>query len=256
VKIRFLGTHNAESKNTKLSTFIIDDIIAIESGSLTSEISFVEQEKIKAILLSHGHYDHIRGVPAFAFNNSCHTTRVYATSPTLKILSSHLVDGLIYPKFTEYTPICGKTSLEFVTIEPFIPIEIEGYKILALPVKHTLDAVGFEITSKDGKKIFYTGDTGPGLSGIWKHVTSKQIIIDLTFPNKLEDTAKNSKHLCPNMLKEELLNFNRINGYFPEIILIHLTPKFKREIRDEMKKIAEEINISFRIAKEGEEIII
>lgn len=67
--IRFLGTHNAESKDTKLVSFVIDDVLAVDAGSLASELTFSEQKKIKSILLSHGHYDHIRGVPSFAFNN-------------------------------------------------------------------------------------------------------------------------------------------------------------------------------------------
>jgi hypothetical protein len=52
LKIRFLGTHNAESKNTRLVSLLIDDIIAIDTGSLVSELTLKEQEKIKAILLT------------------------------------------------------------------------------------------------------------------------------------------------------------------------------------------------------------
>ncbi|UCD22371.1 MAG: MBL fold metallo-hydrolase, partial [Chloroflexota bacterium] len=77
--IRFLGTHNAESRNTRLVSFLIDNVLAIDAGSLVSELTFSEQEKIKAILLSHAHYDHIRAVPAFAFNNYDRTTRIIAT---------------------------------------------------------------------------------------------------------------------------------------------------------------------------------
>jgi ribonuclease BN (tRNA processing enzyme) len=257
VKIKFLGIHNAESKYTRLSTFLIDDVLAVDTGSLTSELSFSEQEKIKAIILSHGHYDHIRDIPAFAFNNACHTTRVYATKQTLKILSSHLIDGIIYPKFTIKTPICEKQSLELVSIEPYIPFDIEGYKILPIPVKHNnIDAVGFEITSKDGKKIFYSGDTGQGLSHVWNHVTPDLMIMDLTFPNKLIDTAKNSAHLCPSMLKNELRAFNRIKGYYPKVILTHLTPKFQEEIKKEVKKIAEELDISIEIASIEKKLIV
>ncbi|UCD14697.1 MAG: MBL fold metallo-hydrolase [Thermoplasmatales archaeon] len=255
--IRFLGTHNAESKYTSLVSFLIDDVLAVESGGITSELSFSEQEEIKAILLSHGHYDHIKGVPAFAFNNACHTTRVFATQQTLKILSSHLIDGVIYPKFTEKTPVCGEQSLELVTLEPFIPVDIEGYRVLALPVNHNnISAVGFEITSKDGKKLFYTGDTGPGLSAIWEHVSPQLIIMDVTFPNRLEDTAKNSAHLCPKMLKKELIEFQRIKGYFPRIVLVHFTPKFKEEIREEVKEVAKELKLSIELASEGNELIV
>ena len=256
MNIKFLGTHNAESKYTKLVSLLIDDVLAVDTGSLTSELSFSEQEKIKAILLSHGHYDHIRGVPAFAFNNACRTTKVFGTQQTLKILSSHLVDGVIYPKFTKTTPICGEQSLEFVPLEPFIPIDIEGYQVLALPVKHPISSVGFEITSKDGKRVFYSGDTGPSLSAVWEHISPQLIIIEVTFPNKLENVAKNAEHLCPKMLKKELKKFHRVKGYFPQVILIHLTPKYMEEIKKEVKELAKELKLSINIASDGKEIII
>lgn len=256
MKVKFLGTHNAESKYTKLVSLLIDDILAVDTGSLTSELSFSEQEKIKAILLSHGHYDHIRDVPAFAFNNACRTTKVFGTPETLEILSSHLVDGVIYPKFTEKTPICEKQSLQLVPLEPFIPVDIEGYQVLAIPVNHPGSSVGFEITSKNDKKIFYSGDTNVGLSDIWKHVSPQLIIIEVTFPNKLENVAKNSSHLCPKMLKKELKELHRIKGYYPRIILIHLTPNYKEEIKREIKEVAKELKLSIDIPSDGEEIIV
>jgi ribonuclease BN (tRNA processing enzyme) len=257
VILRFLGTHNAESKDTRLASFIIDDELAVDAGNLASELTFKEQEKIKAILLTHGHYDHIRGIPAFAFNNTDHTTKVYATSQTFKILSSHLVDGVIYPKFTKRIPFfLEKPCLEYIEIEPFETIKILNYEVLPLPVNHTIISVGYEITSKDGKKVFYTGDTGPGLSALWRHISSDLIIIDLTFPNRLENRAINSKHLCPRLLKRELKELHRIMGYFPKIIVTHLSPKDEEEIKKEIKDVSKELDLQIEIAYEGDKIKI
>ncbi|MBU0498324.1 MAG: MBL fold metallo-hydrolase, partial [Candidatus Thermoplasmatota archaeon] len=164
MKILFLGAHNAESKNTRLVSILIDNTLAIDTGCITSELSYAEQEKIKAILLTHGHYDHIRGVPTFAFNNYCSVTPVYATQPTLDMLASHLVDGIIYPKFTETTPMCDQRSLEFIPLQYHKKIKIVDYQIVPFPMNHKLGAVGFEITDKQGKTIFISGDTGHGLS--------------------------------------------------------------------------------------------
>jgi ribonuclease BN (tRNA processing enzyme) len=257
VEIKFLGAHNAESKDTKLVSILIDDVLAIDAGSLASELTFSEQEKIKAILLTHGHYDHIRGVPAFAFNNPDHTTKIYAAPPTLKILSSHLVDGLIYPEFTKKIPFfLEKPSLKFIAIEPFNPVNVEGYRVLALPVNHTIHSVGFEITSKEGKKVFYTGDTGSGLSALWEHIEPDLIIVDVTFPNKLENRAINAAHLCPKLLKKELIEYHRIKGHYPCVILIHLSPKFEKIIKQEVKEVSKELKTPIEIATEGEIITL
>ena len=255
--VRFLGAHNAESKDSRLVSILIDDVLAVDAGSLASELSFSEQSTIKAILLTHGHYDHIRGVPTFAFNNPDHTTRVFATSQTLKILSSHLVDGVIYPKFTKKIPFfLEKPSLKFVTIEPFKPVNIESYQVVALPVNHTINAVGFEITSKDGKRIFYTGDTGPGLSALWEHVSPNLIIVEVTFPNRLENRAINAAHLCPKLLKKELMDFHRVKGKYPQVVLIHLSPKNEKEIKEEVKEVAKDLKLTINIACEAGELII
>ena len=253
--IRFLGTHNAESKNTRLSSFLIDGILAVETGNLTTGLSFSEQEKIQTILLSHGHYDHIRGLPAFAFNNYHRTTRVFAHQDTLDVVTSHLMDGLIYPRFNQKTDFTDKPALELLPLELFKAYQINGYRIQALPVNHSITATGFEIY-KDGKSLFYTGDTGPGLHALWDHISPQCIIMDLTYPNSAEKAAWDAGHLCPDLLKNELMKFQQVKGYLPRVILIHLSPRFEKEIRREVLQAAAELETTIDIAPEGNELIM
>jgi len=254
--IRFLGTHNAESKNTRLVSFVIDDVLAVDAGSLVSELTFPEQKKIKAILLSHGHYDHIRAVPAFAFNNSDRTTKVIATARTLEILSSHLIDGVVYPKFTSEASFLQKATINLVPLELFKSQQIEGHEVTALPVPHNLDGVGFQIASGDGKTLFYTGDTGPGLSSVWGKISPQLIIADLTWPNSLADAAKSAGHLCPQMLREELTEFRQAKGYLPKVVAIHTSPQHEPEIRREVGEVARLLGTSIDIAREGEKLTL
>ena len=256
MKIKFLGTHNAVSKDTNLVSFVIDGILAVDAGSLTS-LTFSEQMSIKAILLSHGHYDHIVEIPNFAYNNSGHVTDVFATQQSLQILSSHLMDGIIYPDFTSQASFLGRATLRLVPVEPLKPQIIQGYNVIARLVQHPLSgAVGFEITSSDDKSLFYTGDTGPGLNYIWKDMSPQLLIIDTTFPNKLAKTASESGHLCPEMLKSELIQFQRIKGYIPKVLVIHLCPQFEQEIEREIREVGKELGISIDITHEDEEIIL
>lgn len=252
--LRFLGTHNAESKNTRLVSFLIDEVLAVDAGSLVSELTFAEQAKIKAILLSHGHYDHIRAVPAFAFNNSDQTTKVIATPKTLEILSSHLIDGVVYPEFASEVSFLQKATIQLVPAEPFHRQTIEGYEVMAVPVRHPLDGVGFEITSIDGKVLFYTGDTGPGLSSVWGHISPQLIITEVTWPNSLANTANDAEHLCPEMLKEELIEFRKLKGYLPKVVAIHLSPQHELEIEREIRGVAKSLEVTIDIAHEGEEL--
>ena len=69
-------------------------------------------------------------------------------------------------------------------------------------------------------------------------------------------TAINAAHLCPKMLKNELMEFNRINGYFPKVFIIHLSPKFEDEILKEINEVSNDLNISIEQAVERKEIVI
>jgi ribonuclease BN (tRNA processing enzyme) len=125
-----------------------------------------------------------------------------------------------------------------------------------VPVQHPLDGVGFEIASPDGKTLFYTGDTGPGLSSVWSKVSPQLLIIDLTWPDKLAESARDAGHLCPDMLKEELIEFRRVNGYLPKVIAIHMSPQHERKLTAEVKEAARSLDIEIHIAREGDRVIL
>src|SRR4030042_1649550 len=185
MEIRILGAHNVESASTKLTSLLIDGVLAVDVGALTSSLSFSEQEKVSSILLTHSHYDHIRDVAAVALNISYveKTINVYSQSSTLDALMNNIFNNVIYPDFTKRPT--RKPSLKLHTLELYKSTDVDGYKVLMLPVKHAVPAVGYQITSKDGKSFFHSGDSGPGLSSCWEHISPELLIIDLTLANGL-----------------------------------------------------------------------
>jgi ribonuclease BN (tRNA processing enzyme) len=82
--------------------------------------------------------------------------------------------------------------------------------------------VGYKVDNGRASLIF-SGDTSSN-DGLWKVVNStanlKYLIIETAFSNKEREIAVASKHLCPQMLAEELEKM-RAN---PEIFITHLKP--------------------------------
>jgi ribonuclease BN (tRNA processing enzyme) len=254
MNIHVLGAHNYESRVTRCACLLIDDTLVIDAGGLTAGLSLPDQKKLKAILLTHQHYDHIRDIPGIALNLSLRgaSIEVYSTPSVRAAIETHLLNGEVYPKFQELPE--GKPTIKFNSITPYQPETIEGHGILAIPVNHCDTSVGYQVSDAEGKVIFHTGDTGPGLLHCWKHLSPQLIIVDVTVPNSHEEFAVDTGHLTPRLLNEELIKFGELKGYLPRIIVVHMDPALEREIEDELAVISEALKASITVAHEGMEI--
>ena len=116
---------------------------------------------------------------------------------------------------------------------------------------HALPCVGYQITSQDGKIIFYTGDTGPGLSQVWERISPQCLIIELTAANRWKESMRKNGHLTPSLLQEELIHFHQIKGYLPRVICVHVNPENENEIKSEIPAINDALGISIQLAYEG-----
>ena len=251
MKIQILGAHNLESANTRPVSLLVDDILALDAGSLTSSLTFEAQQQIKAILLTHHHFDHIRdiatiGLAAYSWGK----VEVCGSKTTLDALSRYIMNGDVYLNFTERHPGRGP-SREFRPLEPYVAETIQQYQILAIPVHHAVPAVGYQITAPDGKRLFYTGDTGPGCSYRREHASPDLIITEVTMPNMYEDEIREAGHLSPRLLGAELLQFQRIKGYLPPVLLVHMNPEVEGQIKVEVEAVARELGTTITLAYEG-----
>jgi len=249
--IQLLGTHNLESQSSKYISLLIDDVLAIDAGGLTSSLSLEAQRRLKAILLTHQHYDHIRDIPAVGMNLALrgNTTHIYSIAPVREALATHLLNGELYRNFLELPE--GNPTFKFTVMEPGKTEQIEGYSVLAVPAKHTVPAVGYQVTSVDGKVVFYTSDTGPGLADCWRKVSPQLLITEVTVSNKREEFAEAKGHLTPALLHQELISFREVRGYLPPVVVVHMTPWLEKEIEAEIAVVAEELDSSITLGYEG-----
>ncbi|MFQ5934413.1 MAG: MBL fold metallo-hydrolase, partial [Dehalococcoidia bacterium] len=164
-----LGAHQLETRECRLTSFLVDGVLAIDAGSLSSSLTLSEQESLRAVLITHHHFDHVRDLMTLGINTDSHTTDVYSMPEVLDSLSSSLVNGAIYPNFTDGYE-SDPPSLKFSPLELGKSADVSGYTVLPLPVPHGPPTVGYLVRDTQGKSLFYTGDTGPGCSSAWPHI--------------------------------------------------------------------------------------
>ena len=237
MKLRVLGCSGGiGGRHLRTTSFLVDSDLLIDAGTGVGDLTLAELSQIDHICLTHSHLDHVASIPFLVDTVGGMRTKpitVYASRATIEILKNHLFNWAIWPDFSEI-PTPQAPFLRYAELELGGSLELSGRKITALPAKHTVPAVGYQLDSGEASLVF-TGDTGPN-DALWKIVNRignlKYLIIETAFSNKERKLAEMSRHLCPDMLAEELAKLER-NA---EIYITHMKPG---EIEPTMLEIEE-----------------
>jgi ribonuclease BN (tRNA processing enzyme) len=236
MKINVIGCSGAEFPGHNAPAFLLDEELLFDAGSLTSTLNEKEQLKIRNIFITHAHLDHIRSIPFLADNivvgKKHNKITLFSISPVIKTIKKHLFNSAVWPDFT-IIPNPGDAILNLVALRAAEPIIVDGYTITPYKVNHTVPAVGYLVENIQGKRFFYTGDTGP-TPGTWKKMKSKKLdclIIDVSFPNSMRELAIKTGHLTPELLKDELATINPGPGH---VYITHPKPQYLNTIKKQL----------------------
>ncbi len=232
MKLRVLGSAGAELPGFRPTALLIDEALLLDAGTIASVLTSDEQLLLKAILISHAHLDHIRGIPALAENlvikNSQNSVALLCTREIFSSVRRHIFNDVIWPDFTKIPS--ASPVLTYVEMAPEMEMEQHGYSIQAIPVNHIVPSVGY-LLGRNGRRLLYTGDTGPTMR-IWqkaKGLTS--LVVEVSFPDRMLNIAMETGHLTPCLMKKELVKMVEIP---PIIYVTHLKPQYYQEIKAEI----------------------
>jgi len=243
LKIKAIGIHGGVSPLMRTSSFLINDQIVIDAGSIASALSVGEQLEIDHILISHSHLDHIKDL-AFLADSVCglreSPVKIYSSAPVIRNLRNHFFNNIIWPDFSKI-PTPEEPTIEFVDVPIGGTLKFDGISVQIVEVNHPVPAIGFLITDEHCSVII-SGDTGP-TQELWKlaHKAAKDkkkplegIITEVSFPNRMQDIATLAGHFTAAEFAIE------VETKIPkgiQIYLYHLKPAHWDEVMDEVKEL-------------------
>lgn len=220
-----------------LTTFLVDDSIAVDAGSLGLYGSPSAQARVRHVILTHSHLDHLATLPAFLENvYGLHPegVTVHATEPVLACLRSDLFNDRVWPDLLRLAP----PGAPFLTLRPMEPeraIELGGLRFTPVPVDHPVPTVGL-IIEQPGAAVVIATDTGP-TARLWELANErpdlKAVFLDLAFPDAMQGLADLSGHLTPTGFAAEA---RKIAGD-PRLLAIHLKPRHAATIEAELNAL-------------------
>jgi len=249
VQIRVLGAYGGSTPRHRQTSFLIDGTVALDAGALTSSLDLEEQAKVRAILVTHSHMDHVNSLPFLVenvFGKVDGPIEVIAPPEVVASLQTHLFNNDLWPDFTRI-PNHLLPVVSFRAVEPGVPFRVNGLTATAVPVSHVVPTYGYVISNGHASVIF-SGDTGP-TDEIWRVAARVEglaaIFVECSFPDALQEIADVSKHLTPSTLLKELSKFPRnvpVNVY-------HMKPPNAAAIAAELAATP-----SLRLLHDGDEL--
>lgn len=234
MKWHVLGSYGGSSPACRTTSFVLNDSLALDAGCITQAVPIEQQRRIRRIVLTHSHLDHTASIPFFienVFATQQDPVEILLTPDTLPAIKHHLFNNDTWPDFTRI-PSDLLPALRLVEVEPLKPVEINGLRLTPIPVNHTVPTHGFLV--EDGSSaVLFSSDTGP-TEEIWRIANHtkrlRAVIVEVSFPSRLQSVAEVSRHLTPLSLQRELAKLTRP----VPVYLYHLKPGYLDELRREL----------------------
>lgn len=255
MRLKVLGSSGAEFPGFNPPAFLLDGTMLLDAGTIGSVLAEEAQWKIRNVLITHAHLDHIRSIPFLADNiiirNNKHTVTVYGTKTVTDTIKKNLLNGSVWPDFTAI-PNRKNPVIRLRNIQDGKRYKIDGYSVTAYAVDHSVPCTGYLVEDKKGRRLLYTGDTGP-TGKIWRSADNDPphaLIVEVSFPNRMRKTAIMTGHLTASLMKTELGKMKHPPG---KILITHPKPQYLQAIRKEVGALGMK---NIKILRDGQSITI
>ena len=242
MKLRILGCHGGELPTCRTTCFLIDEVLALDAGALTSSLPLERLLKVDHIVVSHSHFDHVKDLPLLAdllVGRRQTPVTVWASDACARTLRNNVFNEALWPDFTKL-PTKRSPVMQLKSFRPGASFKAGPYAVKSVAVTHPVESCGF-VVRHGGSALAMSGDTGP-TQALWRLLNRtknlKALLLETSFPNELQWLADVSGHLTPQTLRTELGKFKR-NG--TSVLLYHLKPAFVAQLKREVADLPVEV---------------
>lgn len=224
----------AQNATQYATSYVINDTLAVDCGPLGFWRSVDDQARIRHLVVTHSHADHIATLPIFAENayepgRDCLT--VWGNEAVLTCLREDVFNDRVWPNLLEL-PTPDAPFLKLARLEAEQPVVLEGIRITPVPVTHTVPTFGL-VLEGDAAAVVIVSDTGPteriwsvanGLSGL------KAVYLEATFPREMQWLAEVSQHLTADGFAAELKKLRQP----ADVLAVHLKARYRDRVASEL----------------------
>ncbi len=251
MRVRVLGAYGGSTPWHRQTSFLLDGTVSLDAGALTQALTLEEQSRVRSIIVTHSHLDHVASLPFLVenvFGRTETAIEVVAPKPVAALLQDHLFNDAIWPDFTRI-PTHFLPAVTFRVIEPGVPFRVNGLHALAVPVSHVVPTYGYLLWD-ERSCIVFSSDTGP-TEEIWAEARRRDdlraIFVECSFPDGMAEIADVSKHLTPATLRAEMRKFP---AGVP-VNLYHMKPPTLPQLRADFAALADP---RVRLLDDGDEL--
>jgi cAMP phosphodiesterase len=222
----------------RLTCFLIDDCVAVDAGSLALAATSEQREKVRDIIVTHPHMDHIATLPIFIddlYPALKSPIRVYATQEVIELLERDIFNWNVYPRFSELQNSYGPV-MAYVQIPIGQEFKVAHLTVTAVPVNHIVPTIGLVVTDGRTTAAFSsdTSETEEFWNIINRAPSLEALLIEASFPDSMAKLAEVSRHFTPSSLQREL---GKLNQKDVGILAVHIKASYREVIIDELNAL-------------------
>ncbi len=240
MQVRVLGCSGGVGVGLRTTSLLLDDDILIDCGTGVGDLSMAELQRIRHVFITHAHLDHICMLPLLVdtiFDDlEGASIQVHASKPVLAVLRKHIFNWQVWPDFFALPDKKIPVLIE-APLENGDTVEINGRCIEALPVEHSVPALGYLVTGEQSKVLAFSGDTGSGVK-FWEALNARKrldyLIVECAYAETERALAEKARHYYPASLARDF----SLLEHAPEVFITHLKPACEAAI---IVEIAEKI---------------